>query len=102
MSTPRPDKSALPDPSYHWTTVKAQVFLGALASLGRVSEAARVVGMSRQSAYRLRERLGEDSVFARAWDEVEAQGRAKRRERPRATRKATVLPPESDIFGIGK
>ena len=71
MSTPRPDKSALPDPSYHWTTVKARVFIGALADLGRVSEAARVVGMGRQSAYSLRARLGEDSVFARAWDAAE-------------------------------
>ena len=54
MSAPRPDKSALPDPSYHWMTLKARVFLGALADFGRVAEAARVVGMGRQSAYRLR------------------------------------------------
>ena len=102
MSTPRPDKSALPDPSYHWTTVKARVFIGALADLGRVSEAARAVGMSRQSAYRLRERLGEDRLFARAWDKAEAQGRARRRARRVVTRKATPLPPESDIFGLRK
>ncbi len=56
---PRPDKASLPDPSYHWTTLKAQVFLGALSDLGRVGDAARAVGMSRQSAYKLRERLGE-------------------------------------------
>jgi hypothetical protein len=102
MSTPRPDKSALPDPSYHWTTVKARVFLGALADLGRVSEAARAVGMCRQSAYRLRERLGEDGLFARAWDEAEAEGRARRRARRSSARKATPLPPQSDIFGLGK
>lgn len=102
MSKPRPDKSALPDPSYHWTTVKARVFLGALADLGRVSEGARVVGMCRQSAYRLRERLGEDGVFARAWDEAEAEGRARRRVRRFAARKVTALPPESDIFGLGR
>jgi hypothetical protein len=47
MSTPAPDKASLPDPSYHWTTLKTQVFLGALADLGRVGEAARMVGMSR-------------------------------------------------------
>jgi hypothetical protein len=103
MSTPRPDKSALPDPSYHWTTRKAAVFLGALADVGRVAEAARVVGMSRQSAYHLRQRLGEDGLFAKAWDEAEAEGRAKRRARHRRTlRKATALPPESDIFGLGR
>lgn len=102
MSTPRPDKSALPDPSFHWTTVKVRVFLGALADLGRVSEAARAVGMCRQSAYRLRERLGEDGLFARAWDEAEAEGRARRRARRLSARKATPLSRESDIFGLGK
>ena len=102
MSTLRRDKSALPDPRYHWTTVKARVFLSTLANMGRVSEAARVVGMSRQSAYRLRARLGEDGLFARAWDEAEAEGRAARRARRRAARKVTPLPPESDIFGLGK
>jgi hypothetical protein len=102
MSTPRLDKSTLPDPSYHWTTRKAGVFLGVLAELGRVSEAAHAVGMSRQSAYRLRERLGEGGLFARAWDVAEAEGRAKRRARPRGARKVTILPPESDVFGLGK
>jgi len=92
------DKSALPDPSYHWTTRKAAVFLGALADLGRVGEAARAVGMSRQSAYKLRERLGRDATFARVWDDAQAKGRSKRR----AQRKATKLPPERDIFGIGR
>ena len=102
MSTPRPDKSALPDPSYHWTTRKAAVFLGALADLGRISEAARAVGMGRQSAYSLRARLGKDSLFARAWDRAEAEGRAKCRVRRRLASKATTMPPESDIFGIGR
>jgi len=96
------DKSSLPDPSYRWTTRKAQVFLGALADLGRVGEAARAVGMSRQSAYKLRERLGEGALFARVWDDAQASGRAKRRERRRAARKATGLPPESDVFGLGR
>ena len=102
MSTPRLDKSALPDPRYHWTTVKARVFLSALADLGRVSEAARVVGMSRQSAYRLRQRLGEEGLFARAWDEAEARGREMRQAQRKLARKVTPLAPESDIFGLGK
>ncbi len=102
MSTPAPDKPSLPDPSYHWTTLKAQVFLGALADLGRVGDAARAVGMSRQSAYRLRARLGEDGLFARAWDRAQTEGCAKRRARRRSGRKATVLPPESDVFGLGR
>jgi hypothetical protein len=102
MSAPRSDKSTLPDPSYHWTTVKARVFLGALADLGRVSEAARAVGMSRNSAYRLRERLGEGSLFARAWDRALEEGRGKRLARRTRSRKVTRLSPESDIFGIGR
>jgi transposase-like protein len=102
MSTPRPDKSALPDSSYHWTTVKARVFLGALAHFGSVAEAAREVGMGRQSVYRLRKRLGEDGLFAKSWDRALAQGREKRRASVDASRRATVLPPESDIFGLGK
>jgi hypothetical protein len=102
MSTPRPDKSALPDPSYHWTTLKARVFLGALADLGRVSEAARAVGMSRHSAYRLRNRLGEDSLFARTWDDAQERGRARRRVTGSPARKVTRLPAESDVFGIGR
>ena len=102
MTAPRPAKSSLPDPSYHWTTVKARVFLGALGNLGRVSEAAAAVGMSRTSAYRLRAQLGEDSLFARAWDQALADGRGKRRARRAAPRKVTALPPESDIFGLGR
>jgi hypothetical protein len=101
MNTPRPDKSALPDPSYHWTTRKACVFIGALAALGRVGEAASRVGMSRQSAYRLRRRLGEGSVFARAWDTAVEESRGKRRER-RLAAKVTAPPSEGDIFGLGK
>jgi len=102
MSTTAPDKSVLPDPAYHWTTLKARVFLGALADLGRVGEAARMVGMSRQSSYRLRARLGEGNVFARAWDRAQAEGRTKRRARRRAAAKVTALPPESDVFGLGR
>jgi len=102
MSTQRIDKSSLPDPSYHWTTLKAQVFLGALADLGRVGEAARAVGMTRQSAYKLRERLGEATLFAQLWDDAQAEGHRKRQARRRAGRKATALPPDSDIFGLGR
>jgi len=98
MSTQRRDKATLPDPSYHWTTRKASVFVSALADLGQGGKAAHAVGMSRQSAYRLRERLGEGSLFARAWDHSLAEARKRRRR----LAKATALPPESDIFGIGK
>ena len=102
MPTTPSDKSALPDPAYHWTTRKALVFLGALAERGRVSEAAQAVGMSRQSAYRLRGRLGACGMFAQAWDQAQAQGRELRRARQYRSRKATPLSPEGDVFGLGR
>jgi hypothetical protein len=42
---------------YRWTVPKAWAFLEALARCGRVAEAARAVGMSRQAAYQLKARL---------------------------------------------
>ncbi len=50
-----------------WTPERQANFLGALAVSGLVGEAARHVGMSRESAYRLRRRPGAES-FAAAWD----------------------------------
>jgi len=42
---------------YRWTLPKAMAFLEALAACGRVAQAARAVGMSRQAAYQLKARL---------------------------------------------
>lgn len=50
-----------------WTPLKQAAFLGALAVTGSVRAAAARVGMSRESAYRLRRRAGAAS-FAHAWD----------------------------------
>ncbi|MGI4949010.1 MAG: hypothetical protein ACRYHC_10045 [Janthinobacterium lividum] len=50
-----------------WTPERQRRFVVALRRLGVVAAAARAVGMSVQSAYRLRERPGADS-FAAAWD----------------------------------
>jgi len=91
-----------PDPGYRWTTRKALVVLGVLADLGRVSEAAQAVGMTRQSAYRLRTRLGEHGTFARAWEQAALKGRAQRQARRQRAGKATPLAPEGDIFGLGR
>jgi hypothetical protein len=86
-----------------WTTCKAMVFLGALADLGMVSRAARGVGMSRQSAYALRARLGEGSLFARAWDNALRDGAARRHSLRRSSAcRVTPLPPEDDVFGLGR
>jgi hypothetical protein len=50
-----------------WTAVAQRLFIAALAAGLGVSGAARAVGLSRQTAYRLRERPDAAS-FAAAWD----------------------------------
>jgi len=55
-----------------WTPQRQADFLGALAESWCVAEAARRVGKSRESAYRLRDKPGALS-FAAAWDAVLAQ-----------------------------
>lgn len=50
-----------------WTPQRQARFLGMLAQTGSVAAAARAVGLTRQTAYRLRQRPGAES-FARAWD----------------------------------
>lgn len=52
-----------------WSEVRQCAFLAQLYVTGSVSAAARAVGMSRASAYRLRERPGAEG-FAFAWDRV--------------------------------
>jgi hypothetical protein len=52
-----------------WTPVRQAAFLGVLVETSCVATAARTVGMSRESAYRLREKPGAES-FAAAWDRV--------------------------------
>lgn len=50
-----------------WTEEKQRRFIEALADTGLVGHAARAVGMSRETAYRLR-RSPHGAAFARAWD----------------------------------
>jgi hypothetical protein len=60
MDQPAPDTARPPRRSnadYRWTVPKVTDFLEALSRTGKVAEAARSVGMSRQAAYRLRARL---------------------------------------------
>ncbi|HCW62006.1 MULTISPECIES: hypothetical protein [Sphingobium] len=59
-----------------WTRRTQQRFIDALGALGSVGQAARAVGMTRASAYRLRARPGADS-FAAAWDQALDIGRAR-------------------------
>ncbi len=50
-----------------WTAARQAAFVGMLAETGSVIAAARIVGMGRESAYRLRRRPGA-AGFAAAWD----------------------------------
>ena len=52
-----------------WTPMRQADFLGRLAETGSVAAAARHVGMTRESAYRLRAKSGAAS-FAAAWDSL--------------------------------
>ena len=54
-----------------WTPARQAQFIGALAETGSVAAAAARVGMSRESASRLRAREGAES-FAAAWDVAKA------------------------------
>ena len=63
-----------------WTPGRQSDFLGRLAETRSVAAAARHVGKSRESAYRLRDKPGAKS-FAAAWDFILAQ--------PRSARKST-------------
>lgn len=57
-----------------WTPERQRIFIAAMRMIGVVSYAAEAAGMSRKSAYKLLERAGPDSGFARAWEEAEAEG----------------------------
>src|SRR5690606_103603 len=50
-----------------WTPLRQCELIGVLAETGWVAEAARFVGMARETAYRLRGKPGAEE-FARAWD----------------------------------
>lgn len=58
-----------------WTPARQRAFIDALGLCGMVAAAAREVGMTPKSAYRLRQRAGAES-FAAAWDVAVGQGRA--------------------------
>jgi hypothetical protein len=62
-----PSPPTQPPPPKRWTPARQAAFLRALKATQSVSEAADSVGMSRQSAYKLRRRLA-GQPFDRAWD----------------------------------
>jgi hypothetical protein len=60
-----------------WTPARQVAFIHRLALCGSASTAARAVGVTRKSAYRLRARAGAES-FAAAWDAALGMGRSSR------------------------
>lgn len=74
-SAAEPPRTRHPDPlphdQYRWTAAKALAFLDDLGRHGNVARAARSVGMTRQSAYRLRDR---SLTVAQAWPLALAAG----------------------------
>ncbi len=79
-ASPAPHTPPRPNADYRWTPAKAMGFLEALAACGKVVAAARSVGMTRQSAYRLRAR---SALVAQAWPLALAAGRERRALRGR-------------------
>ena len=77
---PRPNNA-------RWTGAKASTFIKMLARSGKVTSCALAVGMSRQSAYRLRAR---SPNFAHYWEI--AMGEAKRRRASARRGKRRVHP----------
>lgn len=59
-----------------WTPARQLAFILRLALLGGVAAAARAVGMSRESAYRLLDHPGSAS-FAAAWEKAQGWGRGR-------------------------
>jgi len=62
-----------------WTAARQKAFIVRLALCGSVNAAAEAVGMTRRSAYKLRERAGADD-FVRAWEAALDCGRRGRRD----------------------
>lgn len=76
VSAPRAFAPVLTASTRHdgWSAERQRLFIAALAEHGGVARAARAVGMTPQSANRLRRRAGAEA-FARAWDDALAEGR---------------------------
>ena len=71
-----------------WTPLRQAAFLGYLAETRCVKRAAETVGMSRESAYRLRRKAGAEG-FCAAWDAIAGAAEAGRGAPERPTRKVT-------------
>ena len=80
-----PARAPRPRAEYRWTPDKAHAFIEALARHGKVAAAARAVGMTRQSAYRLKHRM---PMVADVWARAQAVGRKRRLAGASVTRRS--------------
>ncbi|UVO49131.1 hypothetical protein M0208_00820 [Sphingomonas sp. SUN019] len=84
-----------------WTPDRQRAFVAILASHGGVSAAARAVGMTPQTARRLRARPDAES-FARAWDAALSEGRLRAQdEAMRRGREGHLVPVTRDGRVVG-
>lgn len=82
-----------------WTPLRQAEFIGMLAQTGSVREAARFVGMARETAYRLRAKPGAES-FSAAWDAaLRLAGVRRAPPGTRPTRKVTQREPWWAMIG---
>ena len=93
---PAPTAPTSPDRA-HWTPAKQRIFLAALLESGSVARAARVAGMSRSSAHRLRRRLA-GTPFDQMWDRLLAM-HARRMADPFAPDALAPAPPPPNPAG---
>lgn len=97
---PAPDKPTRRcNADYRWTKPKVLAFLRALARCGKVAEAARSVGMSREAAFRLKRRLA-DPVFQNMWALAIRTGLAVRAEAREEARMARSVWGEAGLAGL--
>lgn len=93
-ANPRPPRRS--NAECRWSRPRIHLFLRALAAGGSVAAAARAVGVSRQSAYRLRRRFGAD--FAQVWDEALEIGTEMREAGLRYDAQGDTWVPQGDTF----
>lgn len=100
-AAPAPRRPRRSTADYRWTQPKVLAFLEALAKCGRVTEAARAVGMSGTSAYRLRARMA-SARFDAAFEGARRSGIRARAEASRARqREAAAAASRSPWNGPG-
>ena len=83
-----------------WTALRQARFIGYLAETRCVGEAARRVGMARETAYRLRTKPGAES-FRAAWDAALGKSQAHTERARKVTNEGLLWRIESGLWQLG-